>query len=68
MTDDLREDAQVHVADTGVSVSIAKHTDLGDRVDVAAFSWVDGVDVERWAQDYAAALNRRHIGRNGRSE
>jgi hypothetical protein len=46
------------------------HTVLVGEVAVAAFSHRDEVDAERWAQDYAAALNRAfdkavdHPGRN----
>ena len=50
--------ATVTVADTGVSVSVRDGRSLTGSVDVAAFSWQDGIDVERWARDYAAALNR----------
>jgi hypothetical protein len=40
---------QVHAADTGVSVTL-------NGTDVAAFSWVEGLDVQQWAENYAAAM------------
>lgn len=57
--------AEVHVADTGISVSIRKPALVGgDTTDVAAFAWVDGVNVERWARAYASVLNTHaeHVG------
>lgn len=64
MTEHYGDYAEVHVAPSGVSVSVKKATNIGPTTDVAAFSWVDGVDVEQWAIDYAAAINRAAIERN----
>jgi hypothetical protein len=48
-----RSRVAVLVDTAGVSVTF-------DGRDVAAFAWIAGIDVERWAQDFAGAI-RRHV-------